>query len=79
MDLDKITFSEIPKRRFGDQMELRMGLSFEEQKYLNMADNRVFRRKQIEDLKSWITADDYSKQSSKILFKVIFENILKIR
>lgn len=61
------TLPEYPRHRYGDQTRLRMGLGFSQQKYMNMTDNHVVKRKQIEDIKSWIKADDYSQPARRFV------------
>lgn len=67
IDLNKLTLKDrLPHR--GDMLDRTISIENPlNQRYWNMADNQTLMRPMVEDIKSWIGADDYSKPSKRFL------------
>ena len=67
IDLNKLTLKDrLPHR--GDMLDRTISIENPlNQRYWNMADNQTLMRPMVEDIKSWIDADDYSKPSKRFL------------
>ena len=67
IDLNKLTLKgKLPHK--GDMLD--RTISVEDpmnQRYWNMADNNTLKRPMVEDIKSWIGADDYTKPAKRFL------------
>ena len=67
IDLNKLTLKgRLPFK--GDMLDRMVSIENPmNQRYWNMADNQTLKRRMVEDIKSWISADDYKNPAKRFL------------